>query len=164
MRARALLEQEDAESESPAPASASGPAPAPVSGRLLDVQRVETIARRAGAPLPTPEAQAVDRAGALISIDFARSTDRSQAASPMGGDLILILGIATGEPERRISKASPAISSLSVAIDGLVYAVRLSAGDTAEHTAERLIEKLSLHREVSVIESSDLRAIIRILR
>ena len=29
---------------------------------------------------------------------------------------------------------------------------------------ERLIEKLSLHREVSVIESSDLRAIIRILR
>lgn len=143
-----------------------GPAPAPIAGRLADVQRIETMARRAGPPLPdpVPSGPAVDRAGFLVSIDFARSTDRTQAASPMGGDLILILGIATGEPERRVSKAAPAISSVSVAVDGLVYAVRLAAGDTADRTAERLIEKLSVHREVALIESSELRAILRILR
>ena len=48
--------------------------------------------------------------------------------------------------------------------DGLVYAVRLAAGDTADRTAERLVEKLSVHREVALIESSELRAILRILR
>lgn len=150
---------------------------APVkSGRLDEIRMRETIVRRAVQPAAREEI-APSNAPSLIAIDFVRSQDKSQQIT-VEGSSIIIRGIASGPvlaapgpklaavgaiapiPVRR--EARPV--TVSVAIDGLVYAIRVSAGDTAQETAAALAERMSTRFSITVAESDDARARIVIGR
>lgn len=169
-RSRGLSTSEQSEvSESPLAGEAGGALEPVTSGRLDEVRVRETIAKKLAASaiqlVPAPAQAAVP-----LSFDFVRSQDRSQRLVSVGPDVIAIHGIATGALAHSIRGASPVFPArreqrpiaVSVAVEGLLFAVRVDAGDTAEVTAHRLIERLERHFSVELLDAGDEQAILRL--
>jgi hypothetical protein len=150
-------------------------APAPVAPARLDALRVKEQISRRGARALGGEDRKSDRSVARIQIDFVRSQDKSQQIA-IEADGFVLRGVASGasssQPAARLP-GMPAISTppsvnrearpitVSVAVDGFVYAVRVAPGDTARDTALALIERLSSRYSAELIEAGDERARVR---
>lgn len=155
--------------------SASGDgAIAPVrEGRLDQIRMTETIARRSVSPAPSQPR--LRSAVPIVPIDFVRSQDCSQQIA-IDGDTIVIRGFATGAalapaPRRPSSLAAPSNFAprrdarpvtVSIAVDGTVYAIRVSAGDSARDTAEALAGRIRQRHSVELVECSDAQTRLRI--
>ena len=119
------------------------------SSRLSDLRVSESVARRAARRVSTVVANPAQERGeavALVRLAWVRCEDSGLDANAMGADGILLQGVATGQlqPGRRRppSSAPNAGPALSVGVDGLMYSVRLSPGDTPALIARKLSKRL----------------------
>jgi hypothetical protein len=153
LRRRAAAPEEAAPREDPIAGGTAGPIEPARPGRLDQVRMRETQARRAAAAEPKPP---VHHEAPIHGVEFARSQDATQQILAQGSEL-LIRGIASGiaprAPGRPLAGSRPI--TVSAAIDGMLYAVRVAAGDTAAETAARLLEKLERRFEVRLDDAGD---------
>jgi hypothetical protein len=158
---------EDARPTEPSPGI---PAPRTVaSGRLSELRVKETLVRRQAPSSPVPEVPIAAEPSAPgtggssgIRIAWARSEDSSQKLSPHKKHGVVIAGIASGTRAGRNRPGAPA-PSLSIGIDGAIYAVPAAPGQLPLEAAQRLALVLERRFSVAVEALGDGRALLRLL-
>jgi len=125
------------------------PIKAVATGKLSDVLRHETSVRRRASTLADRRPSSSSGKRAAFEIELARSIDSSQQIERISVDRVVISGIATGPLDD--GDRAPTVSLL---VDGTLYAVGVESGDTAAETAARLAARLSRALRVEVVDAS----------
>lgn len=128
-------------------------------GRLSDVRLHETKVRRRASTIAGRRPSSTSGAPLRgFEVELVRSTDSSQTIQRGEGEELVISGLATGalDPHDRAP-------TVSVMVDGTLYAVGVEGGDTARETAERLRTRLGRTLEVQLVAADDERAVLRVV-
>lgn len=128
-------------------------------GRLADVRLHETKVRRRSSTIAGRRPSSTSGAPLRgFTVELVRSLDVSQTIHRTEQDELIIEGLATGavDPEARAP-------TVSVMVDGTVYAVSVEPGDSARETAERLRVRLERALKIELVSADDDRAVLRVI-
>jgi hypothetical protein len=128
-------------------------------GRLADVRLHETKVRRRSSTIAGRRPSSTSGAPLRgFTVELVRSLDASQTIHRTEQDELIIEGLATGaiDPEARAP-------TVSVMVDGTVYAVGVEPGDSARETADRLRTRLERALKVELVAADDQRAVLRVV-
>lgn len=128
-------------------------------GRLADVRLHETKVRRRSSTIAGRRPSSTSGAPLRgFEVELVRSTDSTQSIGRGDAEDLVILGFASGplDPDERAP-------TVSVMVDGTLYAVGVEAGDSARDTAERLRTRLQRTLKVELVVADDERAVLRVL-